>query len=154
MVSALSKHKQADQEFLKGISLLESKDYYNAEKSFKDAHDLDPENPRYLSFYGHSIAFAGKNPQVGIELCCRAIKAEQRDPDFYTNLSRIYIMIKDRQGALATLKQGMDAMPGNEKILDEFNKIGQRKSSAIPFLSRDNICNVYFGRLKSFLIKL
>jgi tetratricopeptide (TPR) repeat protein len=145
---------EAETEFKKGIKLLEQKNFKGAEVYFKNAYNLNPKKAEYMSYYGLSLTFAEGNPQVGAELCNRAIKINASKQDFYLNLGKVYAKNKDRQKALATLKQGLKLNSKNSEIISEFSNIGQRKRSIIPFLSRNNLFNIYLGKLKTFLEKL
>jgi tetratricopeptide (TPR) repeat protein len=149
-----TKHKSAQREFKKGKELLLDNDYLAAKEHLKNAYDLKPKNAEYLSYYGLGIALSGDNPQVGIELCSRAIKINPSTPEFFLNLAKIYIKIKDRKKAMQTLKEGLNVDKNDPDILREFHNIGQRKETVLPFLSRNNIMNIYLGRLKTFLSKL
>lgn len=154
MIMTTEKQSYAESEFDTGLDLLEKTDYEGAKECFKNAHEGDRENPKYLSYYGLSMAYSDGNPLVGIELCNRAIKMEPENPEFYLNLGKIHAKIKDRQNAMAVFREGLEFDPKNKELINELNKIGQRKSSAVPLLSRNNIANVYLGKLKSFLEKL
>ena len=154
MSETSNKNKSAEAEYKKGISFLEKDDFVNAEECFKNAHTLNQKEAKYVSYYGLATALSEKNPQVGVELCTRAIKMDCTAADYYLNLGKVYSKIKNRNKAMETFKIGLKHDNSNKKIIAEFDKIGQRKSPALPFLSRDNFFNIYLGKLKSFLIKL
>ncbi len=147
-------HKSTEQVFKEGLKFLNSLDYNSAESCFRVAYDSDPTSPKHLSYYGLSIAYNEGNPQVGLELCSRAIKVDSMNPDFFYNLGCVYKKMKIRNKAIQTLKMGLKLDRSNQKIIDEMNNIGLRTAPAISFLSRNSFLNIYFGKLKSFLSEL
>ncbi len=146
--------KNPETEFKKGVEFLESMEYKNAEDYFKNAYNINPDKPKYLSYYGLSIALAGGNPRVGIELCNRAINMDCMNSDFYLNLGKIYALTKHRKEAIMTLKHGLSLNKDNTNIIKELDRIGLRAKSVLPFLSRNNYLNIHLGRVKSFLERL
>jgi tetratricopeptide (TPR) repeat protein len=146
--------KKAEIEYKKGIKFLDSKDFSNAEDCFKKAYDINPNISKYLSYYGLSIALADGNPRVGIELCNRAIKMDCLNSDFYFNLGKIYMKMKDRKNAILALKHGLKIDKDNPKIKEEYKNIGRRSKPAVSFLTRDHLINIYLGKLKTFLNEL
>lgn len=143
-----------DEEFNKGLELFELNEYVKANEAFKRVHEFARDNSIYLSYYGLSIAFAGGNPQVGVELCHRALKSDSFNPLFYLNLGKVHARMKHRKEAIIALKQGLKIDRNNQKIIAELNKIGLRSDPAISFLSRNSLVNIYFGKLKTFLKEL
>ena len=146
--------KTVENEFNEGLKLLDSKEFISAIECFKSAYNFEPNNPKYMSYYGLCIAYTEGNPQVAIELCNRAIKSESLCSNYYYNLGKVYVQSKNRKKSVAALKKALELDKNNSEIVRLLTRVGMRTKSALPFLSRDNPVNIYFGKLKSFLSEL
>ena len=66
--------------FAQGLELLKKNRLSESANAFRMAFKKDPENPRYLSYYGLIVALAEDNLQDGINFCRAAIHLLPKRP--------------------------------------------------------------------------
>ncbi len=127
-------------------------------------HSLEkfPADPFLLSYYGCLIAIVENKSKEGISICRDALKllkntmafgSEFFYPVFYLNLGRAYLSDNKKKEAISAFNEGLKHDVEHNEILWELKKLGQRKSSFIPFLRRSNPINKYIGLLLSKSLK-
>jgi hypothetical protein len=114
---------------------------------------LDGVPPDGLSHFGLCVAVVERQTRKGVELCQAAINAQFYQTVHYANLVKLYIERDDRRNAVKTLQQGLRRMPGDARLRALRDTIGYRRKPPIPFLSRDNVLNVFLGKIRSSLGK-
>lgn len=139
-------------------SHLRRKSMKKALEVLKDAHNLYPDDPYILSYYGCLMAIVEKKGKEGVLACRRAIETlghsvphgkEAHLPTFYLNLSRAYMAYGDKKAAVDALYMAAPYDPEGGLIHKELVKLGIRRKPAVPFLSRSNPINKYIGLLRS-----
>lgn len=107
-----------------------------------------PNHPEVKAWYGYCLAREKNQFNNAIELCKDALRTDPREADIYLALSRIYILLNNREMAVDTLRLGakMDHSQENQRLLET---LGIRKQPVFPFLRRRNLINVASGRLLS-----
>lgn len=100
-----------------------------------------------LSWLGIAIARAGGDLARSESLCLEAIKKEFYRPRNYLCLAEVYIKGNKKAKAISVLKRGLRVDAGNPDIFRMLNKLGIRRESLLPFLSRSNFMNKYGGKL-------
>jgi tetratricopeptide (TPR) repeat protein len=135
----------SSQAFAQGLDLLKRNRLLEAANAFRQAFKLDPENPRYLSYYGLIVALAEENVQDGINFC-RAAIYRAYEPDFYVNLCRVYSKAGQRKKALEALVEGLNYDKNEMRFKTEMRRMGVRRKPALQFLSRDHFLNKALGK--------
>ncbi len=100
----------------------------------------------YYSFAGFGTAKFEGNIKEGIALCRHAIKLDPTEPDNYLNLARVHMLRYDRRTAVKALHRGLRIRPTHPRLTQFEREIGYRRPAVIPFLSRDNQLNIWFGK--------
>ena len=114
---------------------------------YRTAQKEDPRNPHHLSYYGLTVALGDGNIEQGIVLCREAIHLAPFEPEFYLNLSRVYMKAGHRKQALVTLIEGL-ALNNESKLLkSELAQVDLRRKPFFGFLHRDNLLNRVTGKL-------
>ncbi|MBI4683582.1 MAG: hypothetical protein HY755_00075 [Nitrospirae bacterium] len=134
--------------------LLQRGNSKQALKILKDALEEFPEDPFIMSYYGCLTAIVEKKYDEGINICQTALEKLSPDisPDekplyttFYLNLGRAYLAGGERKLAIESFQNGLNIDKENHDLLWEIKKLGTRKKTPIPFLSRNNPLNKYLG---------
>ena len=133
--------------FTRGVQLLRSNRIPEASNAFRRVFKLDPDNPRYLSYYGLILALADDNFQDAVNFCRAAILRAAYEPEFYLNLSKVYARAGQRKKALETLLEGLSFNKNNVSLKMEMKRMGMRRKPILPFLSRNHILNKSLGEL-------
>jgi predicted Zn-dependent protease len=133
--------------FSQGLDYLRKNRIPEAANAFRRVFKMDPDNPRYLSYYGLAVALADDNIQDAINFCRAAILRAAYEPEFYVNLCRVYAKAGQRKKALETLVEGLNFDKNNALLRMEMKRMGARRRPVISFLPRDHILNKSLGRL-------
>ena len=133
--------------FCQGLELLKRNRLPESANAFRMAFKTDPENPRYLSYYGLIVALAEDNLQDGINFCRAAIHRASYEPDFYVNLCKVYAKAGQRKKALETLVEGLSFDKNETRIKTEMKRIGVRRKPTLRFLPRNHFLNKTLGKL-------
>jgi uncharacterized protein HemY len=116
-----------------------------------------PENPLLLSYQGYLLCVVEKRHKEGIKMCKSAIgkladsmpsAGEGLYPMLFLNLGRSILSSGDKAAAIKAFRNGMKAAPGNRDLIWEMKKLGTRKKPVVPFLNRNNLLNIYLGKLR------
>lgn len=126
-----------------GLEDLARGDAPSALKCFEQVLGIE-DMPKYCSHFALSIAEGRGQFQLAVTICEKAIAKEPRNPVHYLNLGKIYLMAGKNDDAIRTFREGV-RHERHPEILEQLNKHGTRKPSAIPFLGRDNFLNKYLG---------
>lgn len=143
----------AEERFRRGLEALDHGRPREALALFETALELERRNgtskpqARYLSFYGLSLAQEAGRVREGIDFCRQAVKSESYNADLALNLGRALLVAGRRREAHEWLLKGLALAPGHQGVIRELSKMGWRRRPPIPFLSRRNPLNVFFGRL-------
>jgi len=140
---------------LRGIRACRGGDWY---KGHGELTRLAQQEERYrklpglfYSFLGQAMARCEGRRREGLDLCLHAIKIEPFQPENYLNLAEVYVMLRNKRGALRALAQGLRIDPSHDGLLEACRNLGLRRRLPIPFLGRGNFLNRYFGLLSSRL---
>lgn len=134
-----------EQRFKAGKRFLKTKNLEKATRSFEKAYKTDKEHPAYMSYYGLCAALRWGQIGLGLELCTKAIKKEIHKPEYYVNLSRVYLASGNKKGALSVVKKGMRFGPDDDNLHEILVELGVRKQPVIGFLKRSNPINRLLG---------
>jgi Flp pilus assembly protein TadD len=135
-------------EFKQGVQMLRDEQPNEALVHFRNAADLEKQNPYYISFFGVSLARAERRWTHALKLCAIALSMKRNEPQLYLNLAEVYMSAGRREEALMTLERAQASLGRNPHIQRERMKLGNRRPPALPFLSRQNVLNRYLGILR------
>ena len=139
---------QCNDDFVKGIELLERSLLDEAAESFQRACQsisVDHEFfSKYHSFYGFSCLLNGE--YEAIKLCRTAVRSYPFDGDICMNLARAEIILNNRSAALDVIRTGLRFSENHEGLQKLKIKLGVRKRKPKPFISRNNPINVALGK--------
>jgi Flp pilus assembly protein TadD len=135
-------------EFKVGVKMLRDARPHLALAHFRHAADLEKNNPYYLSFVGVSLARAERNWKTALELCESALSMKHNEAQLYLNLAEVYTSAGRREEALMTLDRALASVGPLARIQQARQKLGLRRSPALPFLDRQNFLNKQLGFLR------
>ena len=116
------------------------------EKTLEDGERM----PLCLSFLGLALARSGGDKKRAIELCKEAVKIDMTQAQYYRNLAEVCQRAGVKSWAVKAIQMGLNKVDKNSQLLHrEMEKFGLRKKPFIPFLSRSNPVNKFFGRIRS-----
>ncbi len=133
--------------FSEGLTFLRDNRLIEASNAFLRAYKEESGNPRYLSYYGLSVALSQKDVPKAINLCRAAIKHAPYDPELYLNLCRVYREAGQRVKALETLREGLGFERDSPMLLMELRRMGIRRKPPLGFLARQHPLNKSIGKL-------
>lgn len=139
------KENQADHICQQGIELCEADKYAEAHKLFQQAYTMS-QSPRIISWLGYTTAIVENKVATGIQLCKKAIDSDVPDALFYRNIGKLYLMQKNKRGAIGAFAKGLQIDKGNRSILKEWKVLGFRRRPFFPFLSREHKLNIIIGK--------
>jgi Tfp pilus assembly protein PilF len=145
----------ADEAFKRGLACLERRTYQEASGYFQIAIDLDRQGGqkgggmRYLSFLGLALNCAQGRSEEGLRMCEQAAKREFFDADVFCNLGIVYLRNRQRAPAFAAFQRGLALKPKHRRIIDELSRYERRSAPMFPFLARDHMLNILFGRMRA-----
>jgi tetratricopeptide (TPR) repeat protein len=145
--------QSAERSFARGLAALDAGRGVEALALFEAAIEIEKRagaarpQPRYLSYYGLSLALQANRPRDGLSFCREAASVEFFNPDVFWNLGRVFLAMDRRKDAYEAIRKGLLLQPGHAGLRNELERMGRRRPPAIPFLSRDNPLNVLLGRL-------
>ncbi len=148
MVDILTdQQREAEQICNRGIESAQEKDLPEAHKLFLEAYEMDPTNPKILSWYGYTTAIVERKVQRALDLCRKAIESNIPDAMFYRNIGVVYLQLKNKRAAIGAFAKGLQIDKSNRAILDEWKPLGFRRRVAVASLDRDHWLNKTIGKL-------
>jgi tetratricopeptide (TPR) repeat protein len=141
-------------EFKQGVRMLRDARPNEAFAHFRNAADLEKNNPYYISFIGVSLARAQRKWEPALKLCESALSMKRNEAQLYLNLAEVYTSAGRREEALITLDRALASLGPHARIQQARLKLGRRRSPALPFLDRQNFLNRYLGVLRHRILAL
>ena len=141
----------AEKSFAKGVESVGRGDFLSGLAYFEAAMELAKKvekispPPKYLSYYGLCLAMVSTKTQAALELCESAVAVEFYSPDLFHNLARVHLRMGRRDRAYPVLLRGLQLHPAHRGILGDLRAMGMRRRPFLPFLSRGNPVNRFFG---------
>jgi tetratricopeptide (TPR) repeat protein len=80
----------AQEQFKKGLALLNAGDLWSAVQSFRWAVNLNPQNPRYHTYLGVALTKTKKRLHEAEEHCKTAIALDYNNAQYYVHLGLVY----------------------------------------------------------------
>jgi Flp pilus assembly protein TadD len=143
----------AQEAFEQGVASFHAGDPSAAHASFERAHRRMPRDPRYMSWYGLTLVLVERNSNLGVLLCDQALRAAGPDRDLLLNQARIHLALNQRERTVKAVQRGLDLWPEDPALLRAREALGWRRRPVVPFLSRNNPLNRWFGRIRHGLGK-
>ena len=120
---------------------------------FASAHRSDPGDARLRSYYGWAVATIDHRLERGLGLCREALRADGACADVYLNLARVLMAHGRKAEGIRYLKRGLMVDPRDAGLIQEWRRLGMRRSPVLPFLPRRHLCNRMLGRLRGRLLR-
>jgi tetratricopeptide (TPR) repeat protein len=139
-------------EFKRGVKLLRDARPHTALVHFRNAADLEKNNPYYQSFVGVSLARAQRDWKTALELCENALTMKRNEAQLFLNLAEVYTSCGRREEALLTLDRALASLGPVARIQQERQKLGCRRPPALPFLDRQNFLNKKLGLIRHLIL--
>jgi tetratricopeptide (TPR) repeat protein len=127
----------------KGREALAKGDTLSALAFFEKALKME-ENPTARSYLAFCMAKERGLLSKGISWCEESLRREPENSVHYLNLGRIYLLMKKREEAIRSFREGL-RYGSKEEIADELHRLGIRSSPVLSFLKRSNPLNKYLG---------
>lgn len=131
--------------FKRGLIAYETGNTPAALSCFEKALDIE-QTSELLSYYAYSVAKERGQINKAILLCREAIEQDTENTIHFLLLGKIYLLAGKRGDAIRIFREGLK-LSLDERIIVELDKLGTRKPSVIPFISRNNPLNKYLGIL-------
>jgi Flp pilus assembly protein TadD len=141
-------------EFKLGVRMLRDSRPYVALEHFRSAAGQEKNNPYFMSFLGVSLARAERKWGPALELCETALSMKRNEAQFFLNLAEVYTSAGRREEALNTLDRALASLGNDARIRAARQKLGRRRSPALPFLDRQHVLNRSLGILRHRVLLL
>jgi Flp pilus assembly protein TadD len=135
-------------DFKLGINLLRKGHSVEATKYFRQAAELEHENPYYLSFLGVSVARAQRKWAAAVKLCETALSLRRNEVQLYLNMAEVYVSAGRRDDAVEVLDKALIYFRTDARIRRARANLGMRCSPVLPFLERGHFLNRSLGKLR------
>jgi len=133
----------------KGREALARGDTLSALAFFEKALETE-DDPSARSYLAFCMAKERGLLTKGISWCEESLGREPENSVHYLNLGRIYLLMKKREEAIRSFREGL-RYGSKEEIADELHRLGIRSSPVFTFLKRNNPFNKYLGILLKML---
>jgi predicted Zn-dependent protease len=139
---------EAFREFKQGLTFLRG-DYANkALPHMQRAVELDKNNPYYMSYLGVVLARSEKQWGEAEKLCDTAVRMKRNQAQLYLNLAEVYATAGRRDEAIEALQAGLKFARRDVRLSIAMNRLIQRRSPVLSFLSRKHFVNRGLGRIR------
>jgi hypothetical protein len=115
-------------------------------KEKNDAQSLSGETPDMLSLCGFSLAKNSRQFKKGVAMCEKAIALDTQNTSHYLHLGRVHLLAGHKALAIVSFRRGLKIRKDN-RLIQELQRIGIRKSPPFTSLSRRNVLNIITGKL-------
>jgi tetratricopeptide (TPR) repeat protein len=133
----------------KGKEALSKGDTLSALSWFEKVAETE-DNPSARSYLAFCMAKERGLLTKGISWCEESLRKEPENSVHYLNLGRIYLLMKKREEAIRSFREGL-RYGSKEEIADELHRLGIRSSPVLSFFKRNNPLNKYLGILLKML---
>jgi tetratricopeptide (TPR) repeat protein len=116
--------------YTRGMSLERNKNWDAAERDFRKALQLKPDEPSVLNYLGYSYLDRGENMKEGRKLIEQAYNKRPDDGYIIDSMGWAYFITGEYEKAVVTLEKAVESTPGdatiNEHLGDAYWKVGRR----------------------------
>lgn len=145
---------EAMRDFKCGIRLLRDKSYAAALAYFRRAHELERNNPYFLSYFGLSLALAERKWADAERLCESALPLKRNQAQLYLNLAEVCLLAGKKRDAVETLEVGLQHASHDVRLRRMSESLGNRSQSVLSFLDRRHPLNRTLGKIRHGFHKL
>lgn len=141
----------AEDAFSQAVQIYNKKEYGSAIPYFLHAIRGTAKNTfhsnEYMAFYGLCLMRLG-NRDEGFNKCIVSAEAELNNPEVFLHLAKAALIMFRRKMALKAISQGLVIEPAHLRLKNLRKAMGVRHKPTFSFLSRNNIVNIYIGKLR------
>lgn len=145
---------EAMRDFKRGIRLLRDKSYASALAYFRRAHELERNNPYFLSYFGLTLALAERKWADAERLCESALPMKRNQAQLYLNLAEVCLLAGKKRDAVETLEVGLQHAARDVRLRRMIQSLGVRTDSVLGFLDRRHPLNRTLGKIRHRFHKL
>lgn len=109
--------------FARGISYERDGEWDKAEKDFRKALELYPDQPDVLNYLGYSWLMQGTNLEKAKELLEQAVAERPEDAHIIDSMGWAFYLLGDYKSALEYLEQAINLMPGDPVVNDHYGDV-------------------------------
>jgi tetratricopeptide (TPR) repeat protein len=124
--------KSAESFFNDGLLLLKQNRPSEAMFVFKQALNVRPNVPLYLSYYGLAWAMDSKKSDEALRFCQKALENDLLRPELYCNLGKVYIQRGDGKSAIRACSI-LKRIANSNSCKDSYQKLTQKKFTYVFF---------------------
>ncbi len=139
---------EAMRDFKAGMRLLRNKSYNCALVYFRRAHEIECNNPYFLSYLGLALALAERKWADAERLCESALPLRRNQPQLYLNLAEVCLLAGKKRDAVATLEVGLQHASRDPRLRRMMQSLGVRNNSVLSFLDRRHPLNRTLGKVR------
>ena len=116
--------------YYSGISFERQKQWDKAEKQFRRALELSPEEPMVLNYLGYSMIEKKRNLQEALGMVKKAVALKPNDGYIVDSLGWAYYQLGDYEEAVAHIERAVELLPADpiigEHLGDVFWQVGRK----------------------------
>lgn len=131
-----------------GLARYLARDLDGAHAAFGRAHRRASRDPRTMSWYGLTLVVVERNLSLGALYCDEALRLAGPEPELLLNQARVQLFMGHRERAVRAIARGLELSPRDPALRAAQDAMGWRRRPVLPFLSRDNLLNVWLGKLR------
>ena len=98
-----------------------------------------------MSYYGLCLVVLRQEPPLGMTLCKRAVNEAGNKSEFYWNLGKAYLALRNKAQAITAFQHGLE-IDDDPRLTSELRRLGVRGRPLLPFLPRQHFLNRCLGR--------
>lgn len=138
----------AEEHFRRGKEALVANQMRAAYERFRAAYELQPNNPRFRSYYGLCLGLVERRFKTALALCQSAAQEQYYDAELLHNLGRLHLAFGFKAEGVAYLRQGIRLDASNVEIFEELQDFGIRRPPVLPSLPRRHWLNRLLGKIR------
>lgn len=138
----------AEEHFRRGKEALAANQMSAAYEQFRAAYELQPNDPRFRSYYGLCLGLVERRFKKALALCQSAVQEQYYDAELLHNLGRLHLAFGFKAEGVAYLRQGIRLDASNTEILEALRDFGIRRPPVLTFLPRRHLLNRLLGAIR------
>lgn len=125
---------QAKMAFRNGLVFYKKGNFWKAEKYFRSASTLSPDNPLYISYLGLILVRWERKGEEALKYAQEAVEKELHNSRLHVNLGIVYKILGDTEKAIKCFEESLTWNGNDARALEELQKIKNKKKNG--FFSR------------------